>query len=703
MSAFTLNIKGQLNSMILSESKSLWPLFEAVVNSIHAIEDSPNSEQGKISIYAQRDELIQGMLDHKNVLGRIESFQITDNGVGFNDDNYLSFNTAYSTFKIKKGCKGIGRFLWLKAFNSVEISSIYQENDNCFRREFTFSPDGVKPEKNNTKIDMQDLKTSIILKAFNLPYKNNCPVELDVLAKKIIEHCLLFFISGKCPVITIDDGYSESINLNKYFDANIKDSLHQDHFRIKDDYFVLYHLKVPEGANSHGLHLCANKQEVTTLELKNYIPDLQKKIFPDNDPIGFYYLGYVTSKYLDDIVNTTRTGFDYDEEGTQISLTGTGKGTLVTSALEFVNLYLAEYISDIRKNKKSRIDNFVANDRPTYRYMLNKRPDVYDKIPAGLKDDSLELELHKELQLWETEVKIQAQKLDMAIKNGDCNLSEYQELFDNYWTSITEVSKTYLAEYVTRRKTLLTILENTLTIQDNGRFKKEDAIHSIICPMRHTSDDIDFEEMNLWIIDERLAYHKFLASDKTIKSLPSIDSKSTKELDIAIFDRAFAFSEDDAPLNTITIVEFKKPDNVKDNPLSQIGKYIDEIISGQKKRTNGLSFGANSKTSFRCYAICDMSQKMEAHCKDAGLRMTPDGMGYYGYQPERNAYYEVITYPKLLADAKKRNSILFEKLFNPKMSKVINLVDILDTEKKLSELRLFIDSCEKEPGVRSST
>ena len=91
-------------------------------------------------------------------------------------------------------------------------------------------------------------------------------------------------------------------------------------------------------------------------------------------------------------------------------------------------------------------------------------------------------------------------------------------------------------------------------------FKKEEVIHSIICPMRHTSDDVSFEEMNLWIVDERLAYHRFLASDKTIKSLPAVNSLSTKELDIAVFDRAFAYSEDVDPLNTITIIEFKKPE-----------------------------------------------------------------------------------------------------------------------------------------------
>lgn len=40
-------------------------------------------------------------------------------------------------------------------------------------------------------------------------------------------------------------------------------------------------------------------------------------------------------------------------------------------------------------------------------------------------------------------------------------------------------------------------------------------------------------------------------------------------------------------------------------------------------------------------------------------------LGYYGYNETLNAYYEIISYAKLLADAKKRNRILFEKLHLP--------------------------------------
>ena len=47
---FALDIRGHLNSLRLAESKALWPLFEAVVNSIQSIEDSPNRDNGKITM-----------------------------------------------------------------------------------------------------------------------------------------------------------------------------------------------------------------------------------------------------------------------------------------------------------------------------------------------------------------------------------------------------------------------------------------------------------------------------------------------------------------------------------------------------------------------------------------------------------------------------------------------------------------------------
>lgn len=62
------DLKGHLNSTNLAVSKALWPLFEAVVNSIQSIEDSPNKSQGKITIHAEREPYVQNQFEQKEVL-----------------------------------------------------------------------------------------------------------------------------------------------------------------------------------------------------------------------------------------------------------------------------------------------------------------------------------------------------------------------------------------------------------------------------------------------------------------------------------------------------------------------------------------------------------------------------------------------------------------------------------------------------------
>ena len=62
--------------------------------------------------------------------------------------------------------------------------------------------------------------------------------------------------------------------------------------------------------------------------------------------------------------------------------------------------------------------------------------------------------------------------------------------------------------------------------------------------MRIRSDDVPFEQQNLWIIGERLTFHSFPSSDMPLNTLPVVDSESESRPDILIFNRRLAFSED---------------------------------------------------------------------------------------------------------------------------------------------------------------
>ena len=678
--SFRFNLNGQLQAFSLPPYKALWPLFETVVNAIQSIEDSENKECGKVFIKAERDSVQQINIDGTATNAPFVSFVVKDNGAGFGKDNYDSFCEAYSTLKLKKGCKGIGRFLWLKAFENVHIVSSYKEKGTWFIREFDFNMKREIDPEDNVKENLGEhiWNTEVRLENCIEKYQRKFPVTMDILAKKIIEHCFLYFLSAsKCPQIILMDSNGTELNLNSMFEETFKDNLHCDELNIKNETFRLYHIQMRDGAIKHELHLCANSREVKSINLSKDIPNLQGKIGEEQT---FYYQGYVISKYLDDRVTLNRTSFEFegsDEDQTLFDDVYIKEDEIIEACKEYVEGYLHDDLVEINTRKREQIDEYVTKVKPQYRYLLKCRPEVYDSISSNVKDEALDIELHKASQKWELDIAEQSKVIEGKIKRGEFTENDFNKIFNEYCGAITGISKASLAEYVIRRKSMLDLLEKALESKEDGKYFSEATIHSIICPMQYTSDDLFFEEMNLWIIDDRLSYHTYLASDKKMKSLPTINVSSDDRMDIAIFDQAMSFSAENDVLNSISIIEFKKAgrnDMQKDdtNPINQVLRYVKEIRDGNVKKGNGRPFGNVSNTAFFCYVIADLTETMKLAAENASLISTADGEGYFGYNASRNAYIEVISYDKLIKDAKQRNNILFDKLFRPNVRKTLN-------------------------------
>ena len=136
------SLKGRLRNTNLPLTNSLFPLFEAVVNSIHSIdstsklENKSESIEHEIRVKILRTAQVSAFEDIKT---EIVGFEIIDNGIGFNTDNFTSFQTLDSEYKIDLGCRGMGRLLWLKAFNKVCVKSVFEENGEIFTRIFNFN------------------------------------------------------------------------------------------------------------------------------------------------------------------------------------------------------------------------------------------------------------------------------------------------------------------------------------------------------------------------------------------------------------------------------------------------------------------------------------------------------------------------------------------------------------------------------------
>lgn len=237
-----------------------------------------------------------------------------------------------------------------------------------------------------------------------------------------------------------------------------------------------------------------------------------------------------------------------------------GESEIIDTAVRFIKDYLHEDLGRIDEEKRSQIDRLVQSKSPQHRMLLNKHPDVYDEIPTGLSDDWLDLELHKHQQKWEPDVARRGQDIKRRAKRSAAIDPSFEALIEEYCQSITDLSRASLAEYVAKRKTVIDLLEEALELDDAGKYGKELRIHSIICPMQATSDDV----------------------------------------------------------------------------------------------------------AFYCYVVADITRTLQRSARGAGLIPTQDGGGYFGYNGSYGAYIEVISYDKLLKNAKQQNRVLFDKLFAPK-------------------------------------
>jgi hypothetical protein len=271
---------------------------------------------------------------------------------------------------------------------------------------------------------------------------------------------------------------------------------------------------------------------------------------------------------------------------------------------------------------------------------------------------------------FEEELKTRAEThalMKKAEEVGDGGKDEWKQQSAEILEKLSEEGKASLAAYIVQRKLILDLVQKRTEIGE-GQYAREEAVHRLIFPMRTTSDDVSYESQNLWMLDERLSYHYYLASDKPLSAMPVAESRSTKEPDIIVFNRPIALSDrpETDRLESIVIVEFKRPgessvDGQK-NPVQQIQEYIELIQAGRAENRKGRPIMSTAATYFFGYVLCELDPLLKRILKRMNMKETPDGRGMFNFFDEHRAYIEVISYDKMLDDARKRNRILFEKL-----------------------------------------
>ena len=104
MRQYSINLNGRVKNFPLPKNRPLIPLYEAVVNSIHAIEERRLEDSsfcdGAISIEIIRSQ--QLALPGTTELAPVEGFRVVDNGIGFNERNMASFLESDYTYKAER-------------------------------------------------------------------------------------------------------------------------------------------------------------------------------------------------------------------------------------------------------------------------------------------------------------------------------------------------------------------------------------------------------------------------------------------------------------------------------------------------------------------------------------------------------------------------------------------------------------------------
>ena len=94
--------------------------------------------------------------------------------------------------------------------------------------------------------------------------------------------------------------------------------------------------------------------------------------------------------------------------------------------------------------------------------------------------------------------------------------------------------------------------------------------------MKVDLNTLEIEDHNLWLLDDRLAFFRYFASDKEASSYANIEPKDRPDLAF-FYDLCVAWREGENS-DTVVIVEFKKP--MRDDytsgrdPVQQVLHYV---------------------------------------------------------------------------------------------------------------------------------
>lgn len=633
-------------------AEALQPVFEAVSNSLHAVEDAfadQYQQMGKITVSVTAPRSPDDI-----------EITVNDNGVGLEPARFEAFCTTDTDYKISRGGKGVGRLLWLDAFDSVKVVSIYRDQGALFRRSFTFrleAQDQITEERTEAVIGAASTGTAITFKRLRgTAYRDKFPSQSATIVKHFGSHFFADFIMGRSPTVIVDidsvaTSFPEEIQNLRVEDRGVATIESQEFGTLSLASFVCDKAASANFDGLHQMHLVANGRTVTTRKIDGLIGIGR---FGDNG--DNVYHGCVTGDFLDERVNQERTQFNFDESIVV---------EIVRECSDFVRRdAIQEEVTQFDNQRLGTMQEFMQ-EYPSFAFeeahnLLARTPKNAVK-PEQFAQALIPIRIRRDKERNDTIQKI----VSLLGENGDIS-ENFAESVRKAADEIRAEEQRQLTEYVLRRKTVLDVMEvltRRIRERDNGSqdFHLEETLHQFICPMKLRGDDpskVERSDHDLWIIDERLTFTKYFASDVPFTQI--IDGEtSTKRPDLLIYDRLYGLgSEGEDPLKRVMLVEFKHPGR-KDyderySPMSQISEYITKLQKGEILDFRGGRVRVADDCIFYCYVVADIVGKLEVHTN--GWRTTSNGRGrIQELSGKFRGIIEIIEWVDLLGDARLRN------------------------------------------------
>lgn len=498
------------------------------------------------------------------------------------------------------------------------------------------------------------------------------PKKLPTLAKNLVGLSLPYFTTADytCPRIELaeEDG-SGRVILNDYLgseNAIIEEvTLPEPKFVLhgtfgNHEFLVRVFRFFSPNSKASKISLVAHKREVTEASLANYIPEFADEFYEavagDLSKGRNYILrAYVFGSYLDENVQLERGSFIFHRD--EDAVLGVSQADIERAAAKLTKAAVADQVSTRQTKKVESVRAYVESQAPWYKPMLGSVD--LRALPHAATEAEMDSYLHKAQYLEEKRIRSEVAHV-LTSENTD-DLVEKTRLLVS---KVSESSKNELVHYVALRKQVLKLFEHSLALTAEGKYPSEEAVHQIIFPVKTDDDSVPYESHNLWILDERLTFSSYLASE-----LPLNGGRSQRP-DVVVYGRPVAFRAENEASNPVTIFEFKKPGrddfcnaSAAEDPVEQIVRYVNAIRRGEYKTPAGRDIQTSKGTPYYGYVVCDFTAKVKTWLEEVkNFKEMPDGQGFFGWRENINLYIEVLSWDKLLKDANMRNRVFFHRL-----------------------------------------